>query len=67
MITLKDAMVSEMQLQTHPDDMPIEQFKLTFSDIAWTYSVQQNDMKRQDSLSSEWSLAQNMPIGALSK
>jgi type VI secretion system secreted protein Hcp len=67
MITLKDAMVSEMQLQTHPDDMPTEQFKLSFSEILWTFTVQQNDMKRQDSFSSGWSLAKNMPIGALSK
>lgn len=65
-ITLKDALVSEIQLQTHPDDMPTEQFKLNFTEILWTYTVQQNDMKRQGSLSSGWSLAKNMPIGALS-
>ncbi|MBC3806567.1 type VI secretion system tube protein Hcp [Undibacterium seohonense] len=66
-ITLKDALVSEIQLQTHPDDLPTEQFKLSFTEILWTYTVQQNDTKRQDSLSSGWSLLKNKPIGALSR
>jgi type VI secretion system secreted protein Hcp len=65
-IQLKDALISEIQLQTHPDDMPTEQFKLNFTEIIWTYTVQQNDMKRQGSLSTGWSISKNMPIGALS-
>ncbi|MEG1055879.1 MAG: hypothetical protein RSF79_27985 [Janthinobacterium sp.] len=33
--------VSESELQSHPDDMPTAQFKLNFTEILWSYSVQQ--------------------------
>ncbi|WP_251373875.1 type VI secretion system tube protein Hcp [Janthinobacterium sp. JC611] len=42
-IALRDALISEIQQQTHPDDMPTEQFKLSFTDILWSHSVQQAD------------------------
>ena len=40
-ITLRDALITEIQLQSHPDDMPTEQFKLSFTEILWTYGLQQ--------------------------
>jgi type VI secretion system secreted protein Hcp len=52
-IALRDAIVSEIQLQTHPNDMPTEQFKLNFTEILWTFGSQ----------TSGWSLARNRPIG----
>ncbi|MES2192366.1 MAG: type VI secretion system tube protein Hcp [Pseudomonadota bacterium] len=62
-IWLRDAMVSEVQLQTHPDDMPTEQFKLNFTEILWYYTMQRADTgivmgKRM----SGWSMARNRPI-----
>ena len=42
-IALRNAMISEFQLQTHADDMPTEQFKLNFTEILWGHSVQQAD------------------------
>ena len=51
---LRDAIVSEIQLQSNPNDMPTEQFKLNFTEILWTYDGQPT---------SGWSLARNRPIG----
>ena len=62
-ILLRDAMISEIQLQTHPDDMPTEQFKLSFTEILWTYSVQLADGKPATQHTTGWSLARNRPIG----
>lgn len=63
-ILLRDALISEIELQTHPDDMPTEQFKLSFTEILWTYSVQLADGKPAVQHSTGWSLARNRPIGA---
>ena len=63
-IALRDALISEIQLQTHPDDMPTEQFKLSFTEILWTYSVQQADGQPASQQATGWSLARNRPIGA---
>ena len=63
-ILLRDAMISEIQLQTHPNDMATEQFKLSFTEILWTYSVQQADGKPAAQHTTGWSLARNRPIGA---
>lgn len=61
-IWLRDAMLSEIQLQTHPDDMPTEQFKLSFTEILWHYTVQMADTKILGKRSAGWSLARNRPI-----
>ena len=61
-IWLRDAMISELQLQTHPDDMPTEQFKLNFTEILWFYTVQLADTKILGKRTSGWSLARNRPI-----
>lgn len=63
-ISLRDALISEIQLQTHPDDMPTEQFKLNFTEILWSHSVQQADGKPSPQHTTGWSLARNRPIGA---
>jgi type VI secretion system secreted protein Hcp len=63
-IALQDALISEIQLQTHPDDMPTEQFKLSFTEILWSHSVQQADGQPGPPHTTGWSLARNRPIGA---
>lgn len=63
-IALRDALISEIQLQTHPDDMPTEQFKLNFTEILWTHSVQQADGQPGAQQATGWSLARNRPISA---
>lgn len=63
-IALRDAMISEIQFQTHPNDMPTEQFKLNFTEILWTYTVQKADATVGGQMPAGWSLARNCPIGA---
>lgn len=63
-IALRDALISEIQLQSHPNDMPTEQFKLNFTEILWSYSVQQADGQPAAQHTTGWSLARNRPIGA---
>ncbi|MDP2371745.1 Hcp family type VI secretion system effector [Rhodoferax sp.] len=59
---LRDALISEIQFQSHPDDMPTEQLKLNFSEILWTYNVQLADMTPKGNVIAGWSLAHNRPI-----
>lgn len=59
---LRDALISEIQLQSHPDDMPTEQFKLNFTEVLWTYNVQLANMQVKGSVATGWSLARNRPI-----
>lgn len=61
---LRDALISEIQFQSHPDDMPTEQFKLNFTEILWEYTVQNADTSRAGIKSSGWSLARNRVIGS---
>jgi type VI secretion system secreted protein Hcp len=61
-IWLRDAMLSEIQLQTHPNDMPTEQFKLSFTEILWYYTVQKADTGILGKLAAGWSLARNRPL-----
>lgn len=64
-IQLRDAIISEIQMQTHPNDMPTEQFKLNFTEILWTYTQQNNDLScTPGSVVTGWSLSKNMPIAA---
>lgn len=62
-IALRDAIVSEIQLQSHPDDMPTEQFKLNFTEILWTYTMQKADLAMAGKQTTGWSIARNRPIG----
>lgn len=59
---LRDALISEIQFQSHPDDMPTEQFKLNFTEIVWTYTVQLANTGKKGVKTSGWSLARNRYI-----
>lgn len=62
---LRDAIISEIQFQSHPDDMPTEQFKINFTEILWEYTEQRADTKRTAGKhATGWSIARNRPIGA---
>lgn len=61
---LRDAIISEIQLQTHPEDMPTEQFKINFTEILWNYTVQANDTTTPGSIPGGWSIRQNRAITA---
>lgn len=63
-ICLRDALISEIQFQSHPDDMPTEQFKLNFTEILWTYNVQKADTGNGGHFHAGWSISRNRPIGA---
>jgi type VI secretion system secreted protein Hcp len=65
-IALRDALVSSISLQTHPDDMPTEQFTLNFTEIIWTYMRRTSDGKPAGIMTSGWSLARNRPIAQFS-
>lgn len=62
--SLRDAILSELQFQSHPDDMPTEQFKLNFTEILWEFTVQNADTSRAGSKFSGWSLSRNRVIGS---
>ncbi|GAB4062667.1 type VI secretion system tube protein Hcp [Uliginosibacterium sediminicola] len=62
---LRDAIISEIQLQSHPDDMPTEQFKLNFTEILWAYHTQ-SAREPGTSQHAGWSLMRNRPITAFS-
>ncbi|MBL8471851.1 MAG: type VI secretion system tube protein Hcp [Rhodocyclaceae bacterium] len=62
-ISLRDAIISEVQFTSHPDDMPTEQFKLNFTEMLWTYTVQKADLTPAGNVSTGWSIARNRPIG----
>ena len=60
---LRDALISEIQFQSHPDDMPTEQFKLNFTEILWTFTVQNADTSLAGNKAAGWSMSRNRPIG----
>lgn len=61
-LSLRDAIVSEIQFQSHPDDMPTEEFKLNFTEILWTYTTELADTQKAGNLVTGWSLTHNRPI-----
>ncbi len=63
-ITLRDALISEIQMQSHTDDLPTEQFKLNFTEILWTYNTQNTDSHAMEKVSSGWSIGRNCTIAA---
>lgn len=65
---LRDALISEIQFQSHPDDMPTEQFKINFTEILWGFTVQNTDATQVNGMrTAGWSLARNRTIGKLSE
>jgi type VI secretion system secreted protein Hcp len=65
-IELRDAIISEIQFQSHPDDMPTEQFKLNFTEILWTYHVQKPDASVGSPIRAGWSITHNRSIDKFS-
>jgi type VI secretion system secreted protein Hcp len=63
---LRFAMISEIQFQSHPNDMATEQFKLNFTEIAWHHQFQGAGVTNQGFSAAGWSIAKNRPIGSLS-
>jgi type VI secretion system secreted protein Hcp len=57
---LRDALVTEIQSQSHPDDMPTERFELSFTEIAWRYAMQAPD-GLLGQVGAGWDLARNRP------
>jgi type VI secretion system secreted protein Hcp len=64
--SLRDAIISEIQFQSHPDDMPTEQFKINFTEILWEYTSQNTDATSGGKHAAGWSVARNRSIGKLS-
>lgn len=62
-MALRDALITEIQFQSHPNDMPTEQFKISFTEILWTFTIQDVDMSTPGSVHSGWSVMHNRPIG----
>ena len=64
---LRDALISEIHFQSHPNDMPTEQFKLNFTEILWHYNIQTPDAKSSiGKIATGWSIARNQSIGQFS-
>lgn len=65
-IELRQALISEIHFQSHPNDMPTEQFKLNFTEIGWHHQVQGAAITNAGFSAAAWSIAKNRPIAALS-
>jgi type VI secretion system secreted protein Hcp len=66
-IELRDATITEIQFQSHPDDMPTEQFKINFAEIIWTYNTQNTDTTIKGSIKTGWSFIKNQLITEFTK
>jgi type VI secretion system secreted protein Hcp len=64
--TLRDARITEIQLQSHPDDMPTEQFKLSFTEVLWTNNGQAAQGSPVHPVTAGWSLIHNRSISRFS-
>ena len=60
-IELRNAIISSVECQSHPNDMATEQFTLNFTDIQWTYSPQGLDARLLGNKVAGWSIARNRP------
>lgn len=64
---LRLTLLSEIHFQTHPNDMPTEQFKLNFTEVGWHHQVQGANVGNKGGFSAAaWSIAKNRPVAALS-
>lgn len=60
------ALISEIQFQSHPDDMPTEKFKLNFTEVGWHHQVQGANVSNTGGFTAAaWSVSKNRPIAAL--
>jgi len=61
-IELNNTMISSIQCQSHPNDMPTEQLTLNFSDVTWVYTNQDLQAAATGNVSFGWSVQKNRPI-----
>lgn len=59
---LRLALISEIHFQSHPNDMPTEQFKLNFTEVGWYHQVQGAAMTNAGTTGAAWSVGNNRPI-----
>ncbi len=59
---LTQVLISEIQFQSHPNDMATEQFKLNFTEISWVHCLHGPVLKNQGHVATGWSIARNRPI-----
>ncbi|WP_221793896.1 Hcp family type VI secretion system effector [Oceanobacter mangrovi] len=59
---LTDVIISEIQFQSHPNDMATEQFKLNFTEISWIHCLQGPAMENKGHVATGWSVVRNRPI-----
>ncbi len=62
---LRAALISEIHFQSHPNDMPTEQFKLNFTEIGWFHQVQGAAITNKGHTGAAWSIGQNRPIAKI--
>lgn len=62
---LRDTLISEIEFQSHPEDIPTEQFKLSFTEILWSHTVPAATGK--PNILAGWSVARNRPIAAFTR
>lgn len=60
--TLRDAIVSQIELRTNPADTPTEQFRISFTEILWSYRVQLAEGEPPRKVTAGWSLVRKRPI-----
>ncbi len=61
-LELSDAIVSSIECQSHPNDMPTEKLTINFTAVNWIYNHQSNDMYISGKKVAGWSVAQNRPV-----
>jgi len=65
-LALRDARISAIQFQAHPDEPPVETFTLSFSEILWIYAMRRADGTPMGQTHNGWSLTLNRPIASFS-
>jgi type VI secretion system secreted protein Hcp len=59
---INNVLISDIDFQSHPNDMATEQFKLNFTEISWLYCIQGAGMVNKGHVATGWSVARNRPI-----
>lgn len=63
-ISMQNTIISSIECQSHPNDMPTEQFLLNFTAISWQYTEQGSDLSVGGTLYTKWSVANNRLMSA---
>ncbi len=59
---ISNVLISEIDFQSHPNDMATEHFKLNFTEISWLYCSQGPGMQDKEHVATGWNIARNRPI-----